>query len=120
MRYIKQLFIILLISLIGELCNLLLPLPIPAAVYGLLLMLLALQCKIIRLAQVEDTANFLLEVMPIIFVPYAVALLPLWPQMQSMLIPLLVISILCTILVILVTGHVTQLLMKKKGGDVHE
>ena len=121
MRYIKQLFIILLISLLGEILNLLLPLPIPAAVYGLVLMLLALQFKIVKLSQIEETGTFLLELMPIMFVPYAVALLPIWPEMKSMLLPLLVISIACTVLVFLTTGHITQLLMKGKGGKkTHE
>jgi len=121
MRYIKQLFIILLVSLLGEILNLLLPIPIPAAVYGLVLMLLALQFGIIKLSQIEETGNFLLELMPIMFVPYAVALLPIWPEMKTMLLPLLVISIVCTILVFLTTGHVTQLLMKRKGGKkTHE
>lgn len=117
MRYLKQLFIILLISVMGELLNLLLPLPIPAAVYGLVLLLLALSLKIIRLDQVETVGNFLLDVMPLMFIPYAVAMLPIWPQLQTLLLPLFVISVVCMILVLFATGHVTQLLIKKKGGD---
>ncbi len=117
MRYIKQLFVILLISMLGEVCNALLPLPIPGAVYGLLLMLLCLQLGLVKLEQVQETGNFLLDMLPIMFIPFAVGMLPIWPTLQEMLIPLFVIGIVCTVLVFWVSGALTQLLMKGKGGQ---
>ena len=44
MKYLKQFAIILAVCLVGEVLKGLLPLPIPASVYGLVLMLLALMC----------------------------------------------------------------------------
>ena len=61
MKFIQQLSIILFISFLGEGLNWILPLPIPASVYGLILMLIALQFHIVQLEQVQDTARFFIE-----------------------------------------------------------
>ena len=42
MKYAKQIFIIFLATMLGELLNFLLPLPVPAGVYGLFILLAAL------------------------------------------------------------------------------
>ena len=68
MKYIRQFIIIILISFIGEVLNYLLPLPIPASIYGLVLMLLGLVRGLIPLAAVRDTAHFLVEIMPLMFI----------------------------------------------------
>ena len=47
MKYIKQFSIIITVSFLGEVLHALLPLPIPASIYGLLLMLAGLCCHII-------------------------------------------------------------------------
>ena len=44
MKYIKESAIIFGITMIGEFLNKLLPLPVPAGVYGLFLLLLLLWC----------------------------------------------------------------------------
>ena len=52
MKYVKQFGIILLISFAGEALNYLLPLPVPASIYGLVLMFLCLQLRVFRLEDV--------------------------------------------------------------------
>ena len=42
MKYLKQFLIILSISLVGELLKYLLPLPIPASIYGMVILFVAL------------------------------------------------------------------------------
>ena len=42
MKYVRQFWIILLISAMGEALHVLIPLPVPASVYGLVIMLIAL------------------------------------------------------------------------------
>ena len=49
MHYIRQFGIILLISLVGELLGMVIPLPVPASIYGLVLLFLALQLRLLRL-----------------------------------------------------------------------
>ena len=60
MKYIHQFLIIMLISFIGELLNILLPLPIPASVYGLLILLFGLFTNMIQLHHIEDVADWLI------------------------------------------------------------
>lgn len=112
MKLLRQFLIILLLSLVGEGLHTLLPLPVPASVYGLVLMLLCLCTGLLRLDQVDRAADFLIEIMPVMFVPAAVGLTESWGQLRPVLVPVLVIMVLTTVLVMVVTGHVTQLIIK--------
>lgn len=114
MKYLKQFLIIILVSCIGELLNFLIPLPIPASIYGLLIMLFLLTSKTLRLDAVKDAADFLIKIMPVMFIPAAVGLITYWEQLQPMLIPMCIIIVVSTILVILTTGKITDLILKAK------
>ena len=113
MKLLRQFLIILLLSLVGEGLHALLPLPVPASVYGLVLMLLCLCTGTLRLDQVERASDFLIEIMPVMFVPAAVGLTESWEQLRPVLVPVLVIMVLTTVLVMVVTGHVTQFVMSR-------
>lgn len=75
MRYLKQLFIILSISFVGELLNRFVPIPVPASIYGMGIMLLLLGTKILKVESVRDTAKHLIEIMPCMFIPAGVGLM---------------------------------------------
>ena len=75
MKYIRESFIIFALTLAGEFLNHVLPLPVPAGVYGLFLMLVLLCAGILKVDQVEATGNFLLDIMPVMFIPASVGLL---------------------------------------------
>jgi len=113
MKYIKQLCIILAVSLLGEALHALIPLPIPASIYGMLLMLVALLTKVIKLEQVEKTADFLVAIMPLMFIPPAVGLVELSHDILPFLLPALLAVFLLTPLTMGASGSVTQALMKK-------
>ena len=49
MKYVSQATIIFGFTLLGELLHALLPLPIPSAIYGLVLLFLALMLGIVKL-----------------------------------------------------------------------
>ena len=115
MKYLKQALVIFLISFLGEGLHALLPLPVPASIYGLVLMLLALCAKVVKLPQVEDTAAFLIEIMPVMFVPPAVALIVRWADVKQLLVPVLLAATLCTVLTMAASGLVTQAMIGKKG-----
>ena len=117
MRFIFQLCIILFISFLGELLHLLIPLPIPASVYGLVIMLLCLVTKIIKVEQIKGAGNFLLQIMPLLFVPAAVGLLDAWGEISAFLIPIAVIIPLTTIIVMAAAGLVTQFILNKDKGE---
>lgn len=111
MKYVKQFGIILVISLIGELLNFLLPLPIPASIYGLVLMLGCLQLHIIPLSEVKETSAFLIEIMPLMFIPAGVGLIDSWGELRPILLPVIVLLLVSTVLVMGVSGQVTQQMM---------
>lgn len=115
MFYTKQFGIILLFSFVGELLNRLLPLPVPAAIYGLVLMLFALRFRIIRLEQVQETGTFLISAMALMFIPPAVALMAAWSSLREILLPVAVITVSSTLLVMIVTGRVTQFMIRWEG-----
>lgn len=78
MKYINQFLIILLISFLGEILKCLLPLPIPASIYGMIILFLGLMTKVIKLESVKETGKFLIEIMPIMFIPAGVGLMTTW------------------------------------------
>lgn len=113
MKYVKQFGIILLISFAGEALNYLLPLPVPASIYGLVLMFLCLQLRVFRLEDVRDTALFLIEIMPLMFIPAAVGLMESWGIIRAKIIPYLVITVLSTFLVMAAAGKITQAVIRR-------
>lgn len=114
MKFLKQFCIILFISFLGEMLHAIIPLPIPASVYGLVLMLLALCTGILKLNQVKETADFLIEIMPVMFIPAAVGLLDSWSALQPICIPVIIITILTTVIVMAATGQVTQCMIRRE------
>ena len=115
MKNMKQLGVILVISLAGEVLNHLIPMPVPASIYGLLLMLAALCLKIVRVSDVKETAVFLIEVMPMMFIPATVGLMTAFDILRPHLLAYVVIIVSTTFLVMAVSGLVTQALMGRKG-----
>lgn len=117
MKFLKQLLIILAFSALGELLAAVIPLPIPAAIYGIVLLFVALCTKLVKLAQVEDTARYLISIMPIFFVAPTVNLLRYWGVISQAVVPIVVILLVSTVVVFAVAGLVTQAL--RKGGEKH-
>lgn len=120
MKYIKQFTIIITISLLGELLAEILPFTIPASVYGLFLMLIALITKVIKVEQVKETSDFLMDVMPIMFVPASVGLMVSWGLLKEILVPVLIVSVLGTIVVMIVSGKTVDGVMKLTGKEEQE
>lgn len=117
MKYILQFGIILFISFIGELLNQIIPLPIPASIYGMLILFAALCTGVLKLSHVKETGKFLISIMPMMFIAPAVGLIDSWGIMQEFLIAISVISIISTIVVIAAAGHTTQFIIRLKGKE---
>ena len=116
MKYVRQFTIILVVSFIGELLNYL-----PASIYGLVIMLICLLTGVIPLHAVRDTGRFLVEVMPLMFIPGAVGLLESWGVLRPVWAPVLAITVVTTVAVMAATGRITQGIVrmgqKKEGGE---
>lgn len=119
MKLLYEFGIILGMSFFGEVLHAILPLPIPASIYGLVLMLVCLCTKVIKLSQVKIAADFLIDIMPPMFIPAAVGIVVVWVDLQEILIPVLVITVVSTIVVMVCTGKVSQAIIRaKKKGEV--
>lgn len=116
MKYIRQFGIILLLSALGEGLHLLLPLPVPASVYGLLLMLGALVSGVLKVEHVREASAFLIEIMPVMFIPAGVGLLTSWSALKPVWIPVVIITVITTAIVMAVTGRVTQSVIHRGNG----
>ena len=114
MKYAYQVMIIGGISFAGEILKKLLPLPVPASVYGMVLLLVCLCTKVIKLDQIQETADFMLAAMPLVFVGPGVALMESFGLMKDSLLGILVISVLSTMLVMVLTGMLAQILVRRK------
>ena len=115
MKFMKQFVIILAVTFLGEALKYVIPLPIPASIYGLVLMLLALCTGILKLDQVKEAATFLIEIMPMMFIPAAVGLMDSWAQNKGICVPLIAVTLITTVVVMAVTGLVTQFIIRKGG-----
>ena len=107
-KLLYQFGIIMFVTFLGEFLHCLIPLPIPASIYGLLLMLAGLMTKVIKLEQVKIAADFLIEIMPMMFIPAGVGLMNEWDALSDIWLPFLVIIAVTTVVVMGVTGRVTQ------------
>ena len=116
-KYIFQFARITAFCLAGEVLAVVLPLPIPASVYGLLLMVAALKTGLLRLEQVRETGLFLTGIFPLLFVPAAAGVMELGSQLINLLLPAVLAIVPITALVMAVTGMVAQ---KCAGGKEHK
>ena len=116
MKYLSQFCILLGFTLAGEALQRLLPLPIPASVYGLALLFLALCAGIVKPAQVKEVSAFLISIMAVLFVSPAVGIADNWALIQPQLLPICLLVLGSTFLVFGISGGITQLLLKKGGG----
>ena len=116
MKYLKQFFIILAVSFAGEVLKYIIPLPIPASIYGLVIMLFLLGTKILSLECVRETGLFLVEIMPVMFIPAAVGLMDAWGELKPMLLSFSVITLFVTVLVMVCGGHAAQFIIRHDRG----
>ena len=116
MKYLSQFLIILGFTLAGEALQRLIPVSIPASVYGLALLFLALCLKIVKVEQVKDVGGFLTSILPVLFVAPAVGILENWALIKGALLPMILLVLASTALTFGLSGSLTQWLTRKGGG----
>ncbi len=112
MKYIKQFAIILFLSLIGEALSHLIPLPVPASIYGVVILFFCLEFRIIPLSAVKETGLFLVSIMQIMFIPGAVGLIDTWDAFAPHWLAYTVIILLSTFMVMLLSGKTAQCILR--------
>lgn len=116
MKYLHQAVILAAVTAAAELIKYLVPLPVPASIYGLLLLFLLLKTGLLKLEQVEDVGGLLLELMPLLLVPASVSVLADLETVRTMLAPLLLAGFVGTSVVMLITGQVVQRIIRRGKG----
>lgn len=111
MRLMRQFGIIAGMTCVGELMHYFIPLPVPGSIYGLALMMIALMTGMIKLESVLETSQFLIDAMPLMFIPAGVGLMTAWGQLREILLPVTVVTFVSTVLVMGITGRVTEILL---------
>lgn len=114
MKYITQVLYILLFSLLGEALQAVIPLPIPAAIYGLCLLLIALSTGLLREENISEASDFLIRYMPILFVAPAAKLLQYWELISPYIAAICIITVVSTVAVFAVSGLVTKWVIDRK------
>lgn len=114
MKYINQLLIIFLISYIGELLNYFIPLPIPGSIYGMILMFILLCTGVIKLHHIKEVSRFLIDIMPMLFIPSAVGIIAQVDQLKSIWFQIIIITIVTTVITMVVTAITSQVIIRAK------
>lgn len=112
MKYVKEAALIFAVTMAGEAMNVFLPFPVPAGVYGLFLLLLLLCTGLLKLEQVEKTGNFLLDIMPLLFIPASVGVMESYGQLRAVLVPVLAICAVSTVVVMIVSGKTAEFMIR--------
>ena len=120
MKYLKQFLIILVISYAGELLKYVLPLPSPASIYGMVILLVGLLTGWIALDAVKDVGKFLIEIMPVMFIPAGVGLMSSWGILKPLILPVSIITVVTIVTVMAATGKVSQWVIRKGKSDKEE
>lgn len=120
MKYLKQMLLILLITLVGEILKYLIPLPIPASIYGMMILFICLMTGIIKLEHVKETGKFMIEIMPVMFIPAGVGLITSWGVLQTMLFPVCLVTIVTLVTVMVATGRISQHVIRKERSRADE
>ena len=113
-------WIIVLFSFLGEVCRALIPFPIPASIYGMVLMLAALFLKIVKVEQVKDAGNFLVSFFPVLFIAPTVNLISCWANIKNNLLALIAVIVLTTVVTFAAAGVAAQWVSRRKGGKNHD
>lgn len=117
MKYISQVLYILLFSLLGQLLEAVIPLPVPAAIYGIVLLLIALLTGVLKEKKISDAADFFISIMTVLFVTPAVKILQYWELISHRLAQIILIMVVSTFIVFAVSGLVTKAFRKKEDKD---
>lgn len=121
MKYVIQFLIIAAFAFVGELLHWFIPLPIPASIYGIVLLFIALELKWVKVSDIREVSSFLIAVMPIMFIPAAAGLMESWGAVKSSVWEYALITIVSTFVVMGVSGAVTQFVIwrgKKKNEQI--
>lgn len=63
----------------------------------------------------QGCSFFLIEIMPVMFIPAAAGLIDSWGVLRPLIVPIMIITVVITVFVMAVTGRVAQMIAQKRG-----
>ena len=120
MEYVFQFGVILLVTFVGEILNALIPLPVPAGIYGLVLMFVCLKTGLIPLRKIKKAADFLLDAMPVMFIGPCVGFMDIYQEQGIAILYVALISVVTTVIVLAVTGRTAQFVIRHRRGGKND
>ena len=115
MKYVVQFMIIAVFAFVGEMLHRCIPLPVPASIYGIVLLFLALELKLLKVKYIKEASSFLITIMPLMFLPPAVGIMEAWDLVSVAWLPYVVVTIVSTVVVMAVAGRVAQRIIRRKA-----
>lgn len=115
LKLFKQFTIIMFLSFLGEILHMLIPFPIPASIYGIMILFVLLERKVLRIDDIREVSDFLIFIMPLLFIPSAVGLIDVWDELRASLTAYVTIIIAVTLIVMVATGRITQWVLQNQN-----
>ena len=117
MEYVCGFSIVCVMSLIGEVLHDFIPIPIPAGIYGMVLLLLSFKIKIIKVENVRRVGSFFIQHISMLFIPATVGIFYCLDELMTMLLPILISVIIVTPLIMGVSGRLVQKMIERKDNN---
>lgn len=118
MKIFKQLFIIFLLCLLGQLISSIIPSNFPPSVISMVLLLILLLAGVIKEENIKETANFLLANMAFFFIPAGVNIIGKYEFIKGHVFQLFIICLITTFLTFITTAITVTTaikIMRKRG-----
>ncbi len=115
---IRQCSILFGCMAVGELIVWLTGLRLPSSIIGMLLLTLLLKLGWIKLEWVKGLTDFLIANLGFFFVPPGVALMLYFDIIQAQLLPIVTATLVSTVIVLVVTGQVHQIVRRHMPSSV--
>ena len=100
---------------LGELVVFLTGIKLPSSIIGMLLLTLFLKLGWVKLKWVQGLSDFLVANLGFFFVPAGVALMLYFDIIRAQFWPIVIASVVSTLLVFLVTGWIHQIIRRSNG-----
>lgn len=109
-----EFLIIVSLNYIGVVLSQAFHLPIPGTILGLVFLFLLLFFRVIKVEQIEKTANFFLLNMSLFFLPPAINLLAVQDKVEGQILKIILLMVVTTFLTMGITGKIVQVLIERK------
>ncbi len=108
MKQVLQFGVLCALYYAGDLMSRLARVPVPGSVIGLLLLLILLRTRVLREQHVGEAADFLVKIMPVLFLPITAGLLASYGLISAHIVGFLTVTLVSTVAVFAATGLAAQ------------